>query len=224
MRKLFQKKSSQIPCKLENGVFATPGKLTVTKKLLSFQPSNNADIDAGVGEVNIWLRNITNTSIGVCQQKLTIRALGHTVTFSGYGMTNVQQELKTANPEMKATRIRDNRDAYRLELTGKHEASLAISRLDSSEVDAQMVDLSTTGCAMLTGAKMRVGDYINLDVMLDGSTSTEVFGRCVRLIKANPSQNLIGVKFVSLANSTSRQLKAFIMKHQPEHLTTIEAA
>jgi hypothetical protein len=224
MRLPFKKKPTQTPCQLDNGVFSTPGTLTLTKKLLSFEPSDKVDVDAGVSAVNIPLKNITGSSLGMHQRKLTIRSGRREVAFSGPGMTLLQRQLKTILPKMRATKVKDKRASFRLDLGGRYEATVGIARLADTSVEAKVLDLSTTGCSILTGANLRVGDYVNVEVLLHDNTKTTVFGRCVRLNRANPTENMVGVKFLSVRRTTTQELSDFIMKRQRERRSTIEAA
>ncbi len=224
MRFPFQKKPTQISCQLDNGVFSTPGTLTLTKKLLSFEPSSKADLDAGVNAVNIFLKDIKSTSLGMHQRKLTINLKPTIITFAGNGMTELQLMLKTSRPEMRATRIKDKRTSYRLSLGGKYNATLGVARLANTHISAKVLDISTTGCSILTMGRLRVGDYLNVGVTLNGNSDTEVFGRCVRLNKANTTENMVGIQFLSVRHTASKELSDFIMRRQRDGKTATEAA
>ena len=225
MRLPFQKKPLQISCKLGKGVFVTPGTLTLTKRSLTFEPANQVDIDAGVGAVNILLKDITSTLLGMYQLKLTISTKLQDMTFTGSAMPSFQRQLKTVQPQMRATRVKDKRGSFRLDLAGRFDATIGMAQLDNSSIGAKVVDLSTTGCSILTNADLRVGDYLNVGVTLDASAkTTTVFGRCVRLNRANTTQNMVGVQFISVRSATSRELNSFIMRRQRDRGSTTEAA
>ena len=224
MRLPFQKKPLQTSCRLDNGVFSTPGTLALTKKSLSFQPSSKEDIDAGACNVEILLSNISRTSLGMHKQKLIINTDKAFWTFSGSAMASFQKQLKTLQPNMRATRVKDKRSSFRLNLAGKQEATVGIARLATNGLHAKVVDLSTTGCSILTSASLRVGDYLNVGVNLDDSAETTVFGRCVRLNRANTTQNIVSVQFISVHRATFKVLNDFILRQQRDAGSTIEAA